>query len=187
METQDRSALPGDSGTPTAQGGSQATQWHALAPQRALELIASGAEGLAEDEAGRRLERFGRNELPPPKRRSVLIRFLSQFDNLLVQVLLAAGVVTIALGHLTDAAVIFGVVVINAVIGFIQEGKAERALEAVRAMLASEATVVRGGSGAAFRPPNWCRATWCCSRPAIGCRPICGWCAATACASTSRR
>jgi magnesium-transporting ATPase (P-type) len=112
---------------------------------QALERLASGAEGLSEDEVGIRLARFGPNALPPPQRRSVLMRFVSQFDNLLVQVLLAAGVVTILLGHLTDASVIFGVVVINAVIGFVQEGKAEQALEAVQALLASEATVLRGG------------------------------------------
>ena len=144
METRDRPAA-GGSGTPAANAARQEHPWHALTPQRALELVASRAEGLDESEARERLERFGRNELPPAKRRSVLMRFLAQFDNLLVQVLLAAGVVTIVLGHLTDAAVIFGVVVINAVIGFIQEGKAERALDAVRALLASEATVMRAG------------------------------------------
>ncbi len=123
----------------------QAQCWHAMTPQQALERLASGADGLSEHEVGIRLARFGPNALPPPQRRSVLMRFVSQFDNLLVQVLLAAGVITILLGHLTDASVIFGVVVINAVIGFVQEGKAERALEAVQALLASEATVVRGG------------------------------------------
>jgi magnesium-transporting ATPase (P-type) len=75
----------------------------------------------------------------------MLRRLLSQFDNLLIYILLAAGVVTVLLGHFVDAGVILGVVVINAVIGFVQEGKAERALEAVRGLLSLQATVIRGG------------------------------------------
>ncbi|GAB4481362.1 MAG: cation-transporting P-type ATPase [Burkholderiaceae bacterium] len=119
--------------------------WHAQPAEAVLAALGTPAGGLAAEEAARRLARFGRNELPPPARRSALARFLLQFHNLLIYVLIAAGAVTLALGHLTDSAVIFGVVIVNATIGFIQEGKAERALEAVRAMLASHAIVLRGG------------------------------------------
>ena len=73
------------------------------------------------------------------------MRVLRQFNNLLIYVLLVAAFVTLWLRDYLDAAVILGVVVINAIIGFVQEGKAERALDAVRAMLASRATVLRGG------------------------------------------
>ena len=73
------------------------------------------------------------------------MRFLLQFHNVLIYVLLAAGMVTVALGHAVDAGVIFGVVVINAAIGFIQEGKAERALDAIRDMLSLHAQVLRDG------------------------------------------
>jgi P-type E1-E2 ATPase len=73
------------------------------------------------------------------------MRFVLQFHNVLIYVLLAAGCVTLLLGHFIDSAVIFGVVIVNAVIGFVQEGKAERALEAVSAMLASHAIVLRDG------------------------------------------
>ena len=93
-----------------------------------------------------RLEQHGRNELPPPPKRSAWLRFALQFHNLLIYVLMASGAVTLVLGHYVDTAVIFGVVVVNAIIGFIQEGKAERALEAVSAMLASHAIVLRDGS-----------------------------------------
>ncbi len=127
--------------TPPSAGGA----WHAQPPDAVLAALGTATSGLSTDEAARRLARFGRNELPPPARRSALVRFLLQFHNLLIYVLIAAGVVTLALGHLTDSAVIFGVVIVNAIIGFVQEGKAERALEAVRAMLASRATVLRDG------------------------------------------
>ncbi len=119
--------------------------WHAQPADSVLAALGTPAGGLAPDESTRRLARHGRNELPPPARRSALMRFALQFHNLLIYVLIAAGAVTLALAHYVDAAVIFGVVVVNAIIGFVQEGKAERALEAVRAMLASHATVLRGG------------------------------------------
>ena len=119
--------------------------WHALQPAEALAALESASQGLSAPEAAQRLQRHGRNELPPPPKRSPLVRFLLQFHNVLIYVLLAAAAVTLLLGHLVDSGVILGVVVINAIIGFVQEGKAERALEAVQAMLASQAVVLRGG------------------------------------------
>jgi magnesium-transporting ATPase (P-type) len=119
--------------------------WHALPAAAVLETLAATPRGLSVEEALERLAGHGRNELPPPARRSALLRFTVQFHNLLIYVLLAAGAVTLLLGHYVDSAVIFGVVVVNAIIGFIQEGKAERALEAVSAMLASHAIVLRAG------------------------------------------
>jgi magnesium-transporting ATPase (P-type) len=119
--------------------------WHALAGDEVLAALASTPHGLTAAEAAARLARYGRNELPPPARRSPLARLARQFDNLLIYALIAAGIVTVLLGHHADAAVIFAVVAINAIVGFVQEGKAERALEAVRAMLASTATVLRDG------------------------------------------
>ena len=101
--------------------------------------------GLTSQEAARRLEQYGRNSLPAPKRRGPWLRLALQFHNPLIYVLLAAGAVTFGLKDYVDAGVIAAVVLINAVIGFIQEGKAEKALEAVSAMLASRATVLREG------------------------------------------
>jgi len=102
-------------------------------------------EGLGADEVGRRRERYGPNLLPAPPRAGPLRRLLQQFHNVLIYVLLVAGGITLFLGHYVDAGVIFGVVVINAVIGFLQEGKAERALDAIRDMLSPRAQVLRGG------------------------------------------
>jgi len=120
--------------------------WHALTVDAAIErLQADGEQGLSEAEAEERLHRYGPNRLPQVRKRGALVRFLLQFHNLLIYVLLAAGITTALLGDYVDTAVIVAVVVLNALIGFIQEGKAEAALEAVRNLLSPTATVVRGG------------------------------------------
>ena len=121
------------------------TSWHALSAEQCMQDLGTDPAGLGDGEAQARLDRYGPNKLEPPKRRSALVRFMLQFHNVLVYVLLLAATVTGALGMWIDTAVIFGVVVINAIVGFMQEGKAERALEAVRNMLSQTATVMRYG------------------------------------------
>ncbi|PKO80295.1 MAG: carbonate dehydratase [Betaproteobacteria bacterium HGW-Betaproteobacteria-13] len=126
-------------------GGAQA-DWHACPASDAIECLSANRRlGLSAADLQERQSRFGPNALPPPKGRGPWLRFLLQFHNVLIYVLLAAGVVTATLGHAVDAGVIFGVVVINAIIGFIQEGKAERALDAIRNMLSLQAQVLRDG------------------------------------------
>jgi magnesium-transporting ATPase (P-type) len=117
--------------------------WYAIDVTEALERIGATRHGLTDAEVAERRGRFGPNALPAPPRRGVLARLAAQFDNLLIYVLIASGVVTAVLGHWTDAIVIFAVVVLNAAIGFWQEGRAENALAAVRAMLSAEASVLR--------------------------------------------
>lgn len=119
--------------------------WHALSAQDALSTLNSPPEGLSTAEASTRLAKHGPNKLTPPHRRSPLMRFLLQFHNVLIYVLLASAGITALLAHWVDTSVIVGVVVINAIIGFIQEGKAEKALDAIRRMLSQEATVLRDG------------------------------------------
>ncbi len=123
----------------------QQIAWHAAPVASVVDGLGTRLEGLTQEEAARRLAQYGPNRLRPPSRRGPLVRFLFQFHNVLVYVLLAASVVTAALAHWVDTAVILGVVVINALIGFIQEGKAERALEAIKGMLSLNASVVRDG------------------------------------------
>ncbi len=125
--------------------------WHAQPPDQVLVALDAGTDGLDADEVERRRRIHGRNELPARPGRSAWVRFAQQFNNVLIYVLLAAGGVTLLLGYWVDAAVIFGVVVINAIIGFVQEGKAERALDAVRAMLAQRAVVRRRYGGRSER------------------------------------
>lgn len=120
--------------------------WHALSSQSVFQAVDSSEAGLTQENAEQRLQQFGENRLKPPKRNGPLIRFLIQFHNVLIYVLLVAGLVTLYLGHWVDSAVIFGVVVVNAIIGFIQEGKSEKALDAIRHMLSHHAMVKRDGS-----------------------------------------
>ncbi|MCZ4304125.1 HAD-IC family P-type ATPase [Zoogloeaceae bacterium G21618-S1] len=123
------------------------SRWHAVPAEHALQQLAvDAASGLSDAQARERLAQYGANALPPPRRRGPWLRLALQFHNPLIYVLLVAGAMTFALDDYIDAGVILGVVLINAAIGFVQEGKAEKALEAVRAMLASHATVVRGGA-----------------------------------------
>ena len=120
--------------------------WFAMEVHDAVAQLDSNAEfGLSSTEAQHRLEQCGPNELRRVQQRSALRRLLAQFANPLIIVLMVAGVVTLLLQHPLDAAVIFGVVVINAAIGFVQEGRAESALAAVRQMIPARATVVRAG------------------------------------------
>ena len=125
--------------------GRAAAGWHALPVEQVQEALGAGPDGLSTAAARERLARYGPNRLRPPRRRGPLARFLVQFHNVLIYVLLGAAVMTAALAHWVDTAVILGVVVINALIGFIQEGKAESALEAIRNMLPLQATVQRDG------------------------------------------
>ncbi|MDN5571886.1 MAG: cation-transporting P-type ATPase, partial [Propionibacteriaceae bacterium] len=96
--------------------------------------------------AHRRLDEHGPNELPEPPKPNPVLRFLSHFNDVLIYVLLVAAIITAFMGHWVDTIVIAAVAVINAVIGYIQEGRAEKALEGIRDMLSPTATVRRDGS-----------------------------------------
>ncbi len=119
--------------------------WHSLPASDALTRLDTPRSGLDPAEIESRRAQFGANRLPPPQSQPAWQRLLLQFHNVLIYVLLAAGVITAVLGHWLDSGVIFGVVVINAVIGFIQEGRAEQALDAIRDMLSPHAIVTRAG------------------------------------------
>lgn len=119
--------------------------WHSLDPQAVLSLLESSADGLSNPEATARLFNYGPNELPAAAGRPALLRFLAQFNNILIYFLLAAAVAASLLGHVVDAGVIVAVVIVNAVVGFIQEGKAEKALNAIRNMIAPSALALRDG------------------------------------------
>jgi magnesium-transporting ATPase (P-type) len=127
--------------SPTA----SAVPWHSRATHEISATLKTDLGGLSEQEALRRLAAEGPNRLPEPPRSGPVARFLRQFNNLLIYVLLVAAAVTAALGHPVDTGVILAVVFVNAIIGFVQEGRAEEALAAIRGMLAPAAGVVRDG------------------------------------------
>lgn len=119
--------------------------WHALSEQDVLQLLDAGEDGLLQSHVAQRLQTYGANRLPEAPRRSIWLRFLLQFHNILIYVLLGAAGVTGLLGHWVDTVVILAVVLVNALIGVLQEGKAEKAMDAIRKMLAPRAVVLRDG------------------------------------------
>lgn len=119
--------------------------WHSLSAEAALSELEADKHGLTQAGVERRLEQYGENQLPLARPPSVFKRLFRQLNNLLILVLIAAAIVTAILGHWIDFYVIMLVVVVNTVVGFVQEGKAERALNAIKHMLAPGATVLRDG------------------------------------------
>lgn len=119
--------------------------WHARTGEEVLQSLASRPDGLSAGEASDRLAAHGPNVLPPPRTRHPLLRFLAQFHSTLIYVLLAAAVAAAVLGHALDAAIIAAVVGVNALVGFLQEGKAEKALAAIRSLVSPRAHVLRDG------------------------------------------
>ncbi|HEU4536834.1 MAG TPA: HAD-IC family P-type ATPase, partial [Polyangiaceae bacterium] len=126
--------------------------WHAFGVPETFAALESSEGGLSPAEAARRLERDGPNALTARGGVHWWRKLAAQFLEPLVVVLIGAAALSVALGDHVDAAVIGGVVVVNALIGFFQEHRAERAIEALGKMVVTEATVVRGG--AAGRVPS---------------------------------
>lgn len=118
---------------------------HSQSPEACLSAMDASPNGLTGSEASRRLAEHGPNRLPEVVGRGPVLRFIAQFNNVLIYVLLAAALVTATLQHWIDTGVILAVVLANAAIGFIQEGKAEAAMSAIRNMLAPHAAVLRDG------------------------------------------
>jgi len=122
-----------------------AQNWHTQNISEVLSAVNSSANGLSTEEASHRLEIYGLNEIALFKQPSVIMRFLRQFNNVIIYVLLVASITAMFLDHWIDSIVILCVVILNAIFGFIQEGKAEKAIEAIRQMLAPNANIIRQG------------------------------------------
>jgi Ca2+-transporting ATPase len=126
----------------------QKTFFQTLSASEALRALDSNASGLSDAEAKARLARYGPNALKAKKKQSALSMFLAQFKDFLILLLLAAAVISFFLQEELDAIAIMAIVVLNAVIGFTQEYRAEKAIEALKKLAAPKARVVRGGSEA---------------------------------------
>uniref|UniRef100_A0A7C1FUG4 Cation-transporting P-type ATPase n=1 Tax=Caldilinea aerophila TaxID=133453 RepID=A0A7C1FUG4_9CHLR len=120
--------------------------WHSLPIEEVIQFLETNPEsGLAIFEVKHRQERFGPNTLTPQRGKSPLMRFLLQFHNPLIYILLIATVITAVIKDIVDATIVFAVVLVNAIIGYIQESRAERAIEALAKVMTTEATVIRAG------------------------------------------
>lgn len=119
--------------------------WHLLNPDEVMGRLQASDSGLSEEEVRKRLEHFGPNELIEKKGKSLLMMFLDQFKDFMILVLIAAAVVAGIIGEPSDAIAIAVIVLLNAVLGFVQEYRAEKAMAALKKMAALSATVFRGG------------------------------------------
>ena len=120
-------------------------QWHTTQVEEIYNMLETGESGLSSNEAELRLEKHGKNALKEEKGPTLFGRFIAQFKDVMVLVLLAAAIISGVLGELTDSIIILSIVIINAVIGVVQENKAEQALEALKKMSRPYARVIRDG------------------------------------------
>lgn len=128
-------------------GGQSSTRWHNLTAEEALKRLDSSSSGLSHQQATERLHQYGLNELLEKGKKPAIMVFLRQFASPLIYILLVAALIELfVMRKPTDATVIFAVLLINAIIGFIQESRAERAMEALKRLAAPRAKVKRQGS-----------------------------------------
>ena len=133
-----------DAGAETERGADEPA-WHAMEPARVHLALATSADGLSGAEAASRLARLGANRLPGAVERSWLRRLLEQLNNSLIYVLIAAALISALIGHFIDAGVILAVIAVNSLVGYLQEGRAEKSLQAIRSMIAPRASAIRDG------------------------------------------
>jgi len=120
-------------------------RWHQRELNEVLQDLKSFHQGLSQEEAHRRLAQYGPNELKEKEKRTIFMMFLDQFKDFMILVLIAAAVISGLIGEVSDTLAIIVIVVLNAVVGFIQEYRAEKAMAALKKMAAPTATVMRGG------------------------------------------
>lgn len=120
-------------------------KWHALETDQVVKDLSSNIKQGLTTQSIREREEYGKNELPQKNRESAIIRFFKHFNDILIYILFIAAVISALLGHYVDTIVIVIVALINALIGFFQENKAEKALEDIKSLLSPKATVIRNG------------------------------------------
>lgn len=123
-------------------------KWHQLKTEETLEKLHTRKEGLSSTDAEAKLQEFGPNELQEGKKKSVAKMLLAQFKDVMILILLVAAVISGVIGELSDTIVIIIIVVLNAIIGFFQEYRAEKAMQALKQMSVTQARVLRNGKSA---------------------------------------
>jgi len=119
--------------------------WHCLTSKEIFNLTGSSMNGLTREKAALNLAEFGLNELQEKKKKPAWLLFLAQFSDFMILVLLAAAIIAGIAGDITDTIIILIIVVLNAIVGFVQEYKAEKAMEALKKIAAFQAQVIRNG------------------------------------------
>ena len=119
--------------------------WHSMKIEEALHTLNAKLGGLSSEDAKKRLQEYGSNELKKEKRKSHILLFFEQFKNILIIILLIATGLSLALGEVYNAIVIISIIIVSAALGFAQEHRAEKALEALKKMTAPTALVLRDG------------------------------------------
>ena len=117
--------------------------WHQKDIKEIFDKLESSSKGLSHTEAGQRLQKYGPNELKETKKRTLFMMFLDQFRDFMIIVLIAAAIVSGIIGEIVDTLAIVIIVVLNAIIGFIQEYRAEKAMKALKKMAAQNALAMR--------------------------------------------
>lgn len=123
----------------------QPAPWHTRSVPEVLEALKSREHGLSEEDAANRLKEYGANKLPDEKAESLLVIFLRQFESPLIYLLLAAAAVVLFMGETVDGLIILAVLVFNAIVGTIQEGRAQKTLRALKRFVETKTTVLRDG------------------------------------------
>ena len=126
--------------------------WYSIEADEALQCLESSASGLSTEEAQKRLSEHGLNAIPEKRRRTLLVMFLGQFADFMILVLLAAALISGFVGEALDTIAILVIVLLNAIIGAIQEFRAQRAVAALREMAAPEALALRDGQAVNLAP-----------------------------------
>jgi P-type Ca2+ transporter type 2C len=120
--------------------------WHLTDIDKVLQLTQSAPGGLANSEAEKRLQQYGLNEIAAAKKNPAVVLFLHQFKDFMILVLMAAAIISGLMGNVTDTVVIIAIVILNAIVGFIQEYRAEKAMEALKKMTVTNIKVARNNS-----------------------------------------
>ncbi len=122
------------------------TKWHLLSQEQIFEKLKTSSRGLTLNEVQDRIRQYGFNSLPEKKPKSLASIFLNQFNSPLIFILMVASIITYIIGETTDAYIIFAVLIFNAIVGTVQEGKAQNTLNALKKFVETKATVLRGGA-----------------------------------------
>ncbi len=120
-------------------------EWYKISEKEVFQNLSTSKKGLSDDEANQRLAKYGRNEIESKKTVSVLKILADQFMSILIIILILASIISVLVGHVLDAVVIMAIVILNGLFGFVQNYRAEKAIEALRKMAPLKTVVIRNG------------------------------------------